>query len=61
VRGEKDSAREGQTKSTQFLQDNGCDVWWEEVPGLGHEWDLWDRTLKKAFIELLPLKHDLID
>jgi enterochelin esterase-like enzyme len=59
--GEKDIAREGQTKSTKFLQDNGCDVWWEEVPGLGHERDLWDRTLKKAFNELLPLKHDLID
>lgn len=59
--GEKDFAREGHKHSTQFLMDQGLDVWWEEVPGLGHEWDLWDATLKKAFKELLPLRHDLVD
>lgn len=59
--GEKDFAREGQMCSTEFLQKHGCDVWWEEVPDMGHEWDLWDRTLKRAFDELIPLKHDLVD
>ena len=59
--GEKDIARPGQTNSVKFLEEHGVDVWSEEVPGLGHEWDLWDRTLKKAFEELLPLKHDLVD
>ena len=58
--GEKDIARPGQTNSVKFLEEHGVDVWSEEVPGLGHEWDLWDRTLKKAFEELLPLKHDLV-
>lgn len=59
--GEKDFAREGHKNSTALLREKGLDVWSEEVPGLGHEWDLWDMTLKKAFRELLPLKHDLVD
>ena len=59
--GEKDIARDGQKRSTDFLIEQGCDVWWEEVPGLGHEWDLWDMTLKKAFNELLPLKNGFVD
>ena len=59
--GEKDIARLGQSNSVKFLEEQGCDVYAEEVPGLGHEWDLWDMTLRKAFKELLPLKHDLVD
>lgn len=59
--GEKDIARLGQSNSVKFLEENGCDVYAEEVPGFGHEWDLWDQTLRKAFNELLPLKHDLVD
>ena len=59
--GENDIARLGQTNSVTFLKEHGCDVYAEEVPGFGHEWDLWDQTLRKAFNELLPLKHDLVD
>lgn len=59
--GEKDIAREGSIRSVKFLKEQGCDVYEEEVPGLGHWWDLWDPMLKKAMDELLPLKHDLID
>jgi len=59
--GEKDIAREGSIKSVNFLREQGCKVYAEEVPGLGHEWDLWCPTLRKAFDELLPIKHDLVD
>ena len=58
--GEKDIAREGSIRSVKFLKEQGCDVYEEEVPGVGHWWDLWDPTLKKAFEELLPLRHDLL-
>lgn len=60
VWGDKDFARESSLHSAAFLKEQGLDVWSEEVPGYGHEWDLWDLTLKKAFNELLPIKHDLI-
>ena len=43
------------------LTEQGCEVYEEEVPGVGHWWDLWDPTLKKALDELLPIKHDLLD
>ncbi len=59
--GEKDFVRDGAIRSAQFLKDQGCTVYTEEVPGLGHEWELWDRTLEKALDQLLPLKHDLVD
>ena len=35
------------------LIDNGFDVTYEEEPG-GHEWDFWDRQLKKI-LDWLPL------
>ena len=59
--GEKDIAREGSIRSVKFLKEQGLDVYEEEVPGLGHEWDLWDAMMKKALDELLPLKHDWVD
>ena len=58
--GEKDIAREGAIRSAEFLRAQGCDVYAEEVPGVGHWWDLWDPALKKALEELLPMRHDLI-
>ena len=58
--GEADIAREGMIRSVSFLKEQGCDVYEEEVPKVGHEWDLWDPMLKKAFDELLPIKHELI-
>ena len=59
--GDKDIAQRGQVATVEYLKEKGLDVWSEEVPGYGHEWDLWDMTLRKAFKELLPLKHDLVD
>jgi len=60
VWGEKDFARTGSIASAKFLKEQGLEVYEEEVPGVGHEWALWDPYLKKAFNELLPLKNDLI-
>ena len=37
-----------------FLKENGADVTFEEGPG-AHEWDFWDRYIKKA-IDWLPLE-----
>ena len=37
-----------------FLKDNGTNVTFEEGPG-SHEWDFWDRYIKKA-IDWLPLE-----
>jgi len=59
--GDKDIARLGQSNSVNFLKEQGCDVFAEEIPGFGHEWDLWDMTLRRAFNELLPINHDLVD
>jgi len=58
--GETDIAREGSIRSVKFLKEQGIDVYEEEVPGVGHEWALWDPALKKAFNELLPLKNDYL-
>ena len=32
----------------------------EVVPGMGHEWDLWDETLRMALREWLPLKRKIL-
>ena len=58
--GETDFARDGMIRSVQLLKEQGCDVYEEEYPGVGHWWDLWDPALKKGLDELLPIKHDLI-
>ena len=58
--GEKDIAREGSIRSVKFLKEQGVDVYEEEVPGVGHEWALWDPYMKKALDELLPIKHDYL-
>jgi putative tributyrin esterase len=38
----------------------GYDVMYEEIPGYAHEWDFWDLSLRKAFEEWLPIRHDVI-
>lgn len=58
--GDKDFVREGHKASAEFLKETGYDVYAEEVPGYGHEWDFWDLTLKKALKEWLPIRHDLL-
>ena len=58
--GDQDFTRVGHRQSCEFLQNLGYDVFVEEVPGYGHEWDFWDLTLRKAFNEWLPIKHAVI-
>lgn len=43
-----------------LLKGYGYDVMYEEVPGYVHEWDFWDLSLRKAFNEWLPIRHDVI-
>lgn len=43
-----------------LLLEYGYDVTYEEVPGYAHEWDFWDLSLRRAFNEWLPIKHDVI-
>lgn len=58
--GDKDFAMSGSTFARDTLKELGYDVFWEEVPGYGHEWDFWDLTLRKAFKEWLPIRHSVI-
>ena len=60
IYGETDIAKEGSLCSAAFLQQQGLYVYLEEVPGVGHEWDLWDPVLKRALQELLPIRHGLV-
>lgn len=43
----------------KHLQDKGYNLTYYEDEG-GHDWIFWDKALKKAIEEWLPLKHDLI-
>jgi putative tributyrin esterase len=43
-----------------LLEEFGYPVDYHEVPGYTHEWDFWDLSLRKAFDEWLPLRHDVI-
>jgi len=58
--GDKDFVRVMHKESSDFLASIGYDVFQEEVPGYGHEWDFWDMQLRKALKEWLPIRHDLI-
>ncbi len=60
IHGENDIARDGSVRSAAFLRKLGLNVYLEEVPGVGHEWDLWDPVLKRALSELLPIRHGLV-
>ena len=46
--------------SRDLFEENGYDVMYEEVPGYTHEWDFWDLSLRRAFNEWLPIRHDVI-
>lgn len=58
--GDKDFALEGAQFARDFLKETGYDVFYEEVPGYGHEWDFWDLTLRKALKEWFPIRHAVI-
>jgi putative tributyrin esterase len=55
--GEEDFIRDIVRKDRDALQKLGYPLYYEEAPGLGHEWDFWDLYLKKAMNEWLPLKR----
>lgn len=42
------------------MQAYGYDVLYEEFPDYGQEWDFWDLSLRKAFKEWFPIRHDVI-
>ena len=54
--GTEDSLLEATRKLWNFLRASGAEVTCEEGPG-GHEWDFWNRYIKK-FIDWLPLEEN---
>ncbi|MDO5422411.1 MAG: alpha/beta hydrolase-fold protein [Eubacteriales bacterium] len=54
--GTEDSLLQGNRRFAEVLKEAGADVRYEEGPG-GHEWDFWDRYIKKV-IDWLPLEED---
>ena len=58
--GDKDFVGDGHKESCEYLKELGVDIYEEIVPGYGHEWDFWDLTLRKAFKEWLPIRHEAI-
>ncbi len=53
--GDSDSLLSVNQDMAGFLKTNGADVTFEQGPG-AHEWDFWDRYIKKA-IDWLPLEQ----
>ena len=58
--GDKDFTLERAQYAARFLKELGYPVYSEWVSGYTHEWDFWDRTLKKAIEEWLPIRHEII-
>ena len=56
--GEKDFLLEANRDFRDFLEDIGIDVTYEEGPG-AHDWDFWDRYIKKV-LNWLPLKYKAV-
>lgn len=54
--GTEDSLLEANHEMWDYLRAAGVDVTYEEGPG-GHEWDFWNRYIKKV-IDWLPLEED---
>lgn len=54
--GTEDSLLKANQEMRDFLTDAGVDVTYEEGPG-GHEWDFWNRYIKKV-VDWLPLGDD---
>lgn len=55
--GETDFIRDVVRKDRDALQKIGYKIRYHEEPGLGHEWEFWDKYIKKAIYEWLPLKR----
>ena len=58
--GGNDHATEPMRSHKAWLEENGFDPFWEEVPGYKHEWDFWDLSLRKGINEWLPIRHSVI-
>lgn len=56
--GTEDALLEGTRKARDYMRAAGVDVTYEEGPG-GHEWDFWNRYIKK-FIDWLPLEGETV-
>lgn len=52
--GTEDFLLEANRRLHEVMKEAGVDVTYEEGPG-GHEWDFWNRHIKK-FLDLLPLE-----
>ena len=55
--GENDFIRDVVRRDRDALKALGYDFLYEEAPGLGHDWDFWDKYFAKALDEWLPLKR----
>ncbi len=58
--GDCDHALYRTLRAEKDLKEWGYETKLEVVKGMGHEWDLWDETLKIAISEWLPLRHGII-
>ena len=56
--GVDDSRLAGNRRMRDYMQASGLDVTYEEGPG-AHEWDFWNRYIKKV-IDWLPLDEDTL-
>ena len=54
--GTEDSLIEKNRAFSKILKNAGVDITYEEGPG-GHEWDFWDRSIKRV-LEWLPLEEE---
>jgi S-formylglutathione hydrolase FrmB len=58
--GDCDHALYRTLQAEKDLREWGYETKLEGVPGMGHEWDLWDDTLRLAIREWLPLRRQPI-
>ncbi len=58
--GDSDHALYRATKAEQDLREWGYETRMEVVKGKGHEWDLWDDSLRLAMDSWLPIRHQVI-
>ena len=58
--GDCDHALYRATMAEKDLREWGYETKFEVVPGMGHEWDLWDESLRIAIEDWLPIRHQVI-
>ena len=57
--GTQDSLMGVNKRYRDLLSTGGADVTFREVPGYGHEWDLWDREIEYVIKNWLPLDESV--